>query len=134
MITREDIFAIANRFPGAVSDTPFEDDFDTTVIRHGDSGKWFALVFKAPCRKLGIDRDGETDIINLKCDPMMSFGLTESYDAIIPAYHMNKYHWISIILETGVPEDIFEMLMKMSFNLTKTKPKKRIRKTQEADI
>ena len=129
-MTREDIYAIAGNFPGAVSDTPFEDDFDTTVLRHRDSGKWFALVFRAPCRKLGIDRDGETDIINLKCDPVISFGLTESYDAVIPAYHMNKYHWISVILERGVPGDVLEMLMNMSYDLTKTKPKKRTRKAR----
>ena len=108
-------------------DSPFEDDFDTTVLRHGDSGKWFGLVFKAPCRKLGIDRDGETDILNLKCDPMVSYGIVESYAAVIPAYHMNKYHWISIILETGVPEDVLSMLISMSFELTKTKPRKRRR-------
>lgn len=128
MISRDDIFNIAGTFPGTVVDTPFDDNFDATVLRHGDSGKWYGLVFKAPCRKIGLDRDGETDILNLKCDPIISYGLKESYAGIIPAYHMNKYHWISIILEIGIPKDILEMLLQMSYSLTKTNPKKRKRK------
>lgn len=99
------------------------------MLRHGDTGKWYGLVFKAPCRKIGLDRDGATDILNLKCDPLLSFGLKESYSGIIPVYHMNKHHWISIILETGIPRDILEMLMKMSYDLTRPKPPNRIRRS-----
>lgn len=97
------------------------------MLRHGDTGKWYGLVFKAPCQKIGLNRDGETDILNLKCDPLLSYGLKESYAGIIPAYHMNKYHWISVILEIGIPKDLLESLIKMSYDLTqpKTSTKKR---------
>ena len=123
MLSRETIYSMAEQLPGTGTDSPFEDNFDAVVLRHMASGKWFGLVFKAPCRKIGLDRDGETDILNLKCDPVFSYGLIQSYDAIIPAYHMNKHHWISIILEKDLPADMVEMLIGMSYDLTK--PKKR---------
>jgi len=125
MLSREDIFSAAAKLPGTVMDSPFEENFDTVVLRHGIGGKWYGLVFKAPCQKIGLNRDGEADIVNFKCDPVVSYGLIESYDAVIPAYHMNKYHWISIVLEKGVPTDVLEMLMSMSYDLTKPKVKKR---------
>ncbi len=124
-ISREQIFEFGRALPGTGIDTPFDEDFETTVMRHSLTGKWYALVFKAPCRKLGMDRDGVTDIINLKCDPFMSYGLMESYDAIVPAYHMNKYHWISVILERDIPQDVLEMLIRQSYDLTKAKPRRK---------
>lgn len=125
MITREEIIKFAQQLPGAATDNPFDQDFDTTVLRHGNSGKWFGIILKAPCKKLGIDRDGETEILNLKCDPLMSFGLFQSCSAIIPAYHMNKYHWISIILEKEISKSLWEMLVRQSYSLTMKKPAKR---------
>jgi len=121
MLTRKDVFSIGETLIGTVTDNPFEGDFDTTVFRHGDSGKWYALLMRVPFRKVGIDKDGETDVLNLKCDPVVSYGIKATYAAVIPAYHMNKYHWISIILETGVPIDVLQVLMGMSYDLTKPK-------------
>lgn len=127
MISRQEIFELASRLPGTVMDCPFEDSFDTTVLRHGMGGKWYGIVLKAPCCKVGLNRDGDTDVLNLKCDPMVSFGIKDMYKSVIPAYHMNKYHWISIVMEKDLPEDVLEMLLGMSYDLTK--PKKR-RKTE----
>ena len=125
MIARQQVFDIAGMLPGAVLDRPFTDDFDSTVLRHGTSGKWFGLVMKAPCRSLGLDWQGETDVLNLKCDPLVSYGLFQSYPAVVPAYHMNKTHWISVILALDLPMETLEMLIRMSFDLTATKPRRR---------
>lgn len=100
----------------AVSDTPFEDDAESVVIRHRDTRKWFALV---------MDLNGKT-IVNLKCDPMEADFLRKAYTGIIPAYHMNKTHWNTVFLDSDVPdEEIIRMTMN-SFDLTsKPKPKKK---------
>ncbi|MCY8282133.1 MmcQ/YjbR family DNA-binding protein, partial [Bacillus inaquosorum] len=43
------------------------------------------------------------------------------YTSVVPAFHLNKYHWNSIILDGTVPEeDIYDMI-KQSYMLTKTK-------------
>jgi predicted DNA-binding protein (MmcQ/YjbR family) len=36
--------------------------------------------------------------INLKCDPEKAQELREEYSSVIPAFHMNKKHWNTIIL------------------------------------
>jgi predicted DNA-binding protein (MmcQ/YjbR family) len=35
---------------------------------------------------------------NVKCDPEKAEELRESYSSVIPAWHMNKKHWNTIIL------------------------------------
>ncbi len=121
LITREQILAFVDETPGAMYDKPFSDDFDTTVLRHKDSKKWFGIILKAPCDKVGVEGDGETDVINLKCDPALAFGLKAQYRGIVPAYHMNKYHWISVVLDSDVGINEVLNLIDLSFNLTRSK-------------
>ncbi|MGN1080950.1 MAG: MmcQ/YjbR family DNA-binding protein, partial [Acutalibacteraceae bacterium] len=78
MIKREELIDFALTLPKTSYDNPFDGDFDSTVLRHSDTKKWFGLIFKAPCRRVGIDRDGYTDILNLKCDPLFSHTLFEN--------------------------------------------------------
>ena len=34
---------------------------------------------------------------NIKCDPEKAIELREQFSCVIPAYHMNKKHWITVI-------------------------------------
>ncbi len=52
--------------------------------------RWFAMVIP--------DRRGEV-LVNLKGDPDLNAALVGEHDWIVPAYHMNKRHWISLRLE-----------------------------------
>lgn len=36
---------------------------------------------------------------NVKCDPEKAEELREEYSSVIPAFHMNKKHWNTIILD-----------------------------------
>ncbi len=121
MITREEILEYVSETPGTMYDKPFEDDFDTTVLRHKSTKKWFGILFKAPAERVGVKGGGEVEVINLKCDPALSFGLKESYKGIVPAYHMNKYHWISVVLDSDVPFSVLKELLELSFELTLSK-------------
>ena len=38
---------------------------------------------------------------------------------IIPAYHMNKEHWNTIIIDEKVDEDLVKELIEQSYQLTK---------------
>ena len=124
MIARQRVLDLALALPGAAADQPFEEDFDSTVLRHGASGKWFGLLMKAPARRVGLDREGSAEILNLKCDPLVSYGLQREYPDILPAWHMNKHLWISVRLEGGVPEDLLATLIRMSYDLTAGRPGK----------
>lgn len=103
---------------GTVPDHPFEDDFITVVLRHADNRKWYALVMRVSRRKFGFDSDEVIDVVNLKL-PIEMFGSFGVSDGVYPAYHMNKLHWISVLLPDA-PEDVVQFLVNVSFEATKT--------------
>ena len=107
---------------GTSPDYPFDEDFDTAVLRHGDNRKWYALVMRVSRRKLGLDCDEVTDVVNLKL-PTELFGSFGVADGIYPAYHMNKLHWISVLL-SDAPDDVVQFLVNVSFEATKNKRKR----------
>ena len=57
--------------------------------------------------------------LNVKKDPNYSDILRNNYDYIIPAYHMNKEHWNTIIVDEKVDENLVKELIEQSYQLTK---------------
>ena len=57
--------------------------------------------------------------LNVKIDPNYSDILRNTYDYIIPAYHMNKEHWNTIIIDEKVDEYLVKELIEQSYQLTK---------------
>ena len=74
-------------------------------------------------RKFGFDSDEVIDIVNLKL-PIEMFGSFGKDEGIHPAYHMNKLHWISVLLPDA-SEDVIKFLVNVSFEATKLSSKKR---------
>lgn len=109
---------------GTFPDYPFEDLFETAVLRHGDNRKWYALVMRVSRRKFGFDSDEVIDVVNLKL-PTEMFGSFGASDGVYPAYHMNKLHWISVLLPDS-SDDVVQFLLNISYEATSTK-KKRIK-------
>ena len=107
---------------GTSPDYPFDEDFETAVLRHSDNRKWYALVMRVSRRKLGFDSNEVIDVVNLKL-PVEMFGSFGATDGVCPAYHMNKLHWISVLLPDA-PEDVVQFLVNVSFEATKTTKKK----------
>ena len=102
---------------GKSPDYPFDEDFKTAVLRHADNRKWYAIVMKVLRRKFGFDSDEVIDVVNLKL-PTEMFGLFGAADGIYPAYHMNKLHWISVLLPDA-SENIVQFLVNVSFVATR---------------
>ena len=109
-------------------DYPFDEDFETAVLRHADTRKWYAIVMKVPRRKFGIKSDEVIEVVNLKL-PTEMFGSFGASDGVYPAYHMNKLHWISVLLPDA-PDDVVQFLTSVSFEATKTKNKKTNKKVK----
>ena len=103
-------------------DYPFDEDFETAVLRHADNRKWYAIVMRVSRRKFGFDSDEVIDVVNLKL-PTEMFGSFDAADGVYPAYHMNKLHWISVLLPDA-PDDVVQFLVNVSFEATKTPKKK----------
>ena len=104
---------------GTSPDYPFDEEFETAVLRHADNRKWYAIVMHISRRKFGFDSDEVIDVINLKL-PTEMFGSFGAADGVHPAYHMNKLHWISVLLPDA-PEDLIQFLLNVSYEATKSK-------------
>ena len=102
------------------------------VFRHEDNNKWFALVMDVQGDKVGLTGPDYVDVINLKVDDLFFRDVIFREDGIMPAYHMNKMHWISARLDGTVPEERIFDLIDMSFLATASaKKKEKIRPPKE---
>ena len=122
-MTKQAFFKYCLDTYGTAPDYPFENDFETSVLRHADNRKWYALAMRVSRRKFGQNSDEIIDVVNLKL-PIEMFGTFGVTDGIYPAYHMNKLHWISVLLPDA-PDDIVKFVLNVSFDITKSKKKKR---------
>jgi len=107
---------------GTSPDYPFDEDFETAVLRHANNRKWYAIVMRVSRRKFVFDSDEVIDVVNLKL-PIEMFGSFGASDGVYPAYHMNKLHWISVLLPDA-PDDVVQFLVNVSFEATKSSKKK----------
>lgn len=62
---------------------------------------------------------------NAKCDPERAIMLRESYEAILPGYHMNKKHWNTVLLDGTLPLQLVRELIDHSYELVRPRPKKK---------
>ena len=102
-------FSWEMKLENTYKDCPFPDDFGSVTMKHCKNKKWFALLMNVN-NKL---------YLNVKTDPNYSDILRNTYDYIIPAYHMNKEHWNTIIIDEKVDEDLVKELIEQSYQLTK---------------
>ncbi len=90
--------------------------FDDVTLVYKVHGKMFALI--------SIDNDNR---IALKTDPDEGIALREHYDFILPAYHFNKTHWISVDFKI-CNADLLISLIDKSYTLVFNKLPLKIRK------
>ena len=122
-MTKQQLFEYCLTTYNTSPDYPFDEDFETAVLRHGENRKWYALVMRVSRRKFGFDSDDVIDAVNLK-SPVEMFGSFGKAEGVYPAYHMNKLHWISVLLPDA-PEDVVRFLVNVSFEATKDKRKRK---------
>jgi predicted DNA-binding protein (MmcQ/YjbR family) len=91
--------------------------FDGKAAVFKVQGKMFALLIKNQGRQL----------LNVKCDPDHAMELRDIFTEVIPAYHMNKKHWNSIILEGDLPDGEVHRQIDHSYGLVVKGLKKTIR-------
>lgn len=103
---------------GTVADYPWNSAPRYAVFRHRENRKWFAVIMDLSPDKLGLAGEGMLDVVNLKCDPLLAGSLREN-PGIFPAYHMNKYHWITVLLDGTVEPTMLKWLVEMSHKNTK---------------
>lgn len=118
MIHRDDILAYVKKKYNTKPEYLWEKNPHYAVLRHQDNKKWYGLIMNVPKEKLGLEGKEEIDIINIKVYPEM-IGSLRKEKYVLPAYHMNKEYWISVILSETVSKEEMLSLLDLSFGLTK---------------
>ncbi len=109
---RQQVIDFCLTLEDSYEDYPFHDD-DWCVIRHRGNKKIFAWIF---------ERHGNI-WVNVKCDPEWREFWRSAFDSVLPAYHLNKTHWNSIILDGSIPDADVERMISESYDLTRGKRK-----------
>lgn len=107
-MTPDELRELCLSMPHAAETFPF--NLETSVFKISDNNKVFALSAL----------DAEPPCVSVKCDPEESLALQAEYPQITPGYHLNKKHWITIVLE-GVPDELVEDLIRGSHELVRPK-------------
>ena len=121
---RETVFTYIKKKYKISPEYPWAKYAGNAVFRHSDNKKWFALVMDVEKSKLGIPGSGYVDVIDLKIDDMMFRDALIQTEGILPGYHMNKDHWITVLLDGTVDKARIYDLIDVSFLATASKKKK----------
>ncbi len=78
---------------------------DTFALRNNDTKKWYGVSMKVKRSVLSDGAEGDVMILDLKCEPAFKDLLILSRKGFYPAYHMNKEHWVTVILDGTVEEN-----------------------------
>lgn len=94
--------ARAEELPGSARENPFGPEWDVYKVR----GRVFLL--------LPIDGTGR---VTLKSHPDDAVALRETFADIVPGYHMNKKHWITLNPGPSLEEGLVSELVTESYLL-----------------
>lgn len=127
---RERIMRYMQNTYGTEAEYLWADSPDSAVFRHPASRKWYAIMMRVLPERLGLSGKQALDVMNVKCSTIM-IGSLLSTKGFLPAYHMNKNHWISIVLDNSVPDDQITPLLELSYD--SVVPKRRTKRSQPAE-
>ncbi len=115
MHSREEALAYGLSFPNTYQEAPFH-DWNWQLVRVHGSRKAFLWTYELEGRMQ----------INLKVDPSWRDFWIRAYDAVRPAYHQNKEHWITVILDDSIPDEDVKRMIAESYDLVTDSPTDRI--------
>ena len=115
MKTREEALAYGMSFPNTYQEAPFH-DLNWQLVRVKGSRKAFLWTY---------ERDGYINR-NVKAHPEWRDFWRSTYQPVIAAYHQNKEHWNTIILDGTIPDEDIRRMIAESYDLVTDSPSKRI--------
>ena len=115
MKTSEEALTYGMSFPDTYREAPFHDP-NWQLVRVKKSKKAFLWTY---------EKDGYINL-NLKVDPQWRDLWRKTYKSVLPAYHQNKEHWITVVLDGSIPDDVIKRMIAESYDLVTDSPTKRI--------
>lgn len=89
---------------------------DNAVWRRGDNDKWFGALLTVKKSKIEAGDDTPVEILDIRCTPDMLDFVVDG-KKIFPGWHMNKRHWITIILDGRMSINQIESLLDNSYEI-----------------
>lgn len=85
--------------------------FDENAIwRREDNKKWYGAILTVKKCKLGLSTDEKVEVLDLRAKPEKLQMLIDNIH-IFSGYHMNKKHWISVLLDECTNEkEVFDLI------------------------
>ena len=122
-MTREELLSLALERYGDAPEYLWADTPDACVLRHPDNRKWYAVIMAVPRERLSLMGNGDAHVLNVKCGQLLG-GSFLGRPGFLPAYHMNKEHWLSVLLDGSAPDADVADLLDLSWSLTRPKKRK----------
>jgi predicted DNA-binding protein (MmcQ/YjbR family) len=102
-VTAQELRKLCLGLPGTREEFPFRPE--VSVFKVG--GKIFAIS-TLPEQPLSV---------SVKCEPGLAEQLRATHPAIVPGYHLNKRHWITITADGSVPDTLVADLVTDSYHV-----------------
>lgn len=115
MHTREEALSYGLSFPDTYQEAPFHDQ-NWQLVRVKGSKKAFLWTY---------EMDGYIHL-NVKVNPEWRDFWRSTFASVIPAYHQNKEHWNTVILDGTIPDADVKRMIAESYDLVTDSPSKRI--------
>lgn len=96
-MTKDELIAYAREQYGTEPEYLWESAPNTFVLRHRGNRKWYAVVMDVRRDRLGLPGGEIVYIMDVKCGPLLG-GSYLGKRGVVPAYHMNKTHWLGVLL------------------------------------
>jgi predicted DNA-binding protein (MmcQ/YjbR family) len=104
-VTAEELRDLCLSLPGSREEFPFRPEI--SVFKVGK--KMFALSAL----------DASPLQVSVKCEPELGVQLRNSYSGIVPGYHLNKRHWLTVDADGSVPDELVADLVQGSYELVR---------------
>ena len=119
---REEILSYVKKEYGTAPEHLWKSYPDYEVLRHESQpgekkAKWYAIIMNVKRETLGLEGEGSVDILDVKCNQEM-MSILQMSKGYLPGYHMNKAHWITVLLDGTVPLDNIKQLIDESYYMT----------------
>ena len=88
------------------------------------------LVFKVMGKMFALTNVDGFSRISLKVDPEEGMELKERYASVVPAWHMNKLHWVNVLMDSTIPDHLIRSWIDKSYDLVVAK----LTKSQKAAL
>ncbi len=124
--TRKSVCEFVERAYGTVPEYLWAKFPQYAVLRRTDNKKWYAVIMNLPKSKFGSGGSERIDVIAIKCVPAER-NILLSLKGFMPAYHLNRENWITVLLDGTVDNEPLFALIDKSYELAKDKTRKQIR-------